>query len=79
MTWRRSPRAWAGPTSAPRGASAPDGVFLDGYSGWYPRIDDALHAFTLDVTLPPGVDLGLPGDRTGRPPCRTGPGPPDLA
>ncbi|HSQ06762.1 MAG TPA: M1 family aminopeptidase [Chromatiaceae bacterium] len=31
-----------------------DGVFLDGYSGWYPRIDDTLQAFTLDVTLPPG-------------------------
>lgn len=37
-----------------RGRIGTDGVFLDGYGGWYPRIDDALHTFSLDVTLPEG-------------------------
>jgi hypothetical protein len=31
-----------------------DGVFLNGYSGWYPNIPDALVRFDLEVTLPPG-------------------------
>jgi len=31
-----------------------DGVFLNGYTGWYPRIADTLAHFTLDLTLPRG-------------------------
>ncbi|KAA6186970.1 M1 family peptidase [Thiohalocapsa marina] len=36
------------------GTIEPDGVYLNGYSGWYPRIDDTLLRFTLDLCLPPG-------------------------
>ncbi len=49
-----------------RGAIGADGVFLDGNSGWYPRIDETLQAFSLKVTLPAGwaaVSQGVgPGD-----------------
>lgn len=49
-----------------RGAIGADGVFLDGNSGWYPRIDETLQAFDLKVTLPAGwtaVSQGMgPGD-----------------
>lgn len=37
-----------------RGTIAPDGVFLDGSSGWYPRIPDSHQSFVLDVRLPEG-------------------------
>jgi len=37
-----------------RGTIEPEGVVLDGYSGWYPRIDGALQRFDLSVRLPPG-------------------------
>ncbi|MGB5733481.1 MAG: M1 family aminopeptidase, partial [Thiohalocapsa sp.] len=30
-----------------------DGVFLSGYTGWYPSLPDSLLRFTLDVELPP--------------------------
>ncbi|WP_236786424.1 M1 family metallopeptidase [Allochromatium tepidum] len=36
------------------GTIAPDGVFLDGNSGWYPRIPESHQAFVLDVRLPEG-------------------------
>ena len=36
------------------GTIAPDGVFLNGYSGWYPGIPDRMLHFDLTVTLPPG-------------------------
>ena len=54
-----------------RGSIGPDGIFLDGSSGWYPRIPDSLQRFRLQVQLPPGwtaVSQGAgPGDtRTGR-------------
>jgi aminopeptidase N len=31
-----------------------DGVFLSGYTGWYPNTPDALHRMTLEVTMPAG-------------------------
>jgi hypothetical protein len=31
-----------------------DGVFLNGYSGWYPKVPGALVRFELSLTLPPG-------------------------
>lgn len=37
-----------------RGTIEPDGVVLDGYSGWYPRIDGTLQRFELSARLPPG-------------------------
>ncbi|MGQ9831939.1 MAG: M1 family metallopeptidase [Thermochromatium sp.] len=37
-----------------RGTIAPDGVFLDAGSGWYPRIPDSHQSFVLDVRLPEG-------------------------
>ena len=37
-----------------RGTIAPDGVFLDGNSGWYPRIPESHQSFVLDVQLPEG-------------------------
>jgi aminopeptidase N len=37
-----------------RGTIAPDGVFLDGSSGWYPRIPESHQSFILDVRLPEG-------------------------
>jgi aminopeptidase N len=37
-----------------RGTIAPDGAFLDGNSGWYPRIPDSHQSFVLDVQLPAG-------------------------
>jgi hypothetical protein len=37
-----------------RGTIDPEGVVLDGYSGWYPHVEDALHRFALQVQLPPG-------------------------
>jgi hypothetical protein len=48
------------------GTIDPDGVFLDGQSGWYPRIPETLQTFELAVGLPPGwtaVSQGAgPGD-----------------
>lgn len=37
-----------------RGTIAPDGVFLDAGSGWYPRIPESRQSFVLDVRLPEG-------------------------
>ncbi len=36
------------------GTIGPEGVFLDGASGWYPRIPDSLQALDLSVELPKG-------------------------
>jgi aminopeptidase N len=36
------------------GTIQPEGVFLSGASGWYPKSGDALVTFDLEVTLPPG-------------------------
>ena len=36
------------------GTIGPDGVFLDGNSGWYPRVPGTLQRFTLKVSLPAG-------------------------
>lgn len=37
-----------------RGVISKRGVFLDGFSGWYPRIDGTLQRFELSVELPSG-------------------------
>ena len=37
-----------------RGIIGPDGVVLDGNSGWYPRFPDSLQRFALQVDLPSG-------------------------
>ncbi|MCF7983415.1 MAG: M1 family peptidase [Thiohalocapsa sp.] len=36
------------------GSISPDGVFLGGYSGWYPNVPGTLQRFALSVDLPPG-------------------------
>jgi hypothetical protein len=50
------------------GTIDPEGVFLDGQSGWYPRIPQTLQTFELEVSLPEGwtaVSQGAgPGDPT---------------
>ena len=53
-----------------RGTIAEDGVFLDGFSGWYPRVGDGLHTFFLSVTIPQGwlaVSQGAGPDAPGGP------------
>ncbi|NCC28842.1 MAG: M1 family peptidase [Gammaproteobacteria bacterium] len=50
-----------------RGTIAPEGVFLDGNSGWYPRIPDSLQTFTLAVTLPDGWTAVSQGEGPGDP------------
>ncbi|WP_295392812.1 M1 family aminopeptidase [uncultured Thiodictyon sp.] len=50
------------------GTIGPDGVFLDGGSGWYPRVPGTLQRFDLRVTLPPGwraVSQGAGPERAG--------------
>jgi aminopeptidase N len=48
-----------------RGTIAPEGVFLDGNSGWYPRIPDSLQTFKLAVTLPEGWTAVSQGEGPG--------------
>ncbi len=36
------------------GSIGSEGVFLSGYTGWYPNIPGTLNRLVLDVTLPPG-------------------------
>ncbi|UHD16788.1 M1 family metallopeptidase [Thiocapsa bogorovii] len=50
-----------------RGTIASEGVFLDGNSGWYPRIPDSLQTFTLAVTLPNGWTAVSQGEGPGDP------------
>ncbi|RKT45997.1 M1 family metallopeptidase [Thiocapsa rosea] len=50
-----------------RGTIAPEGVFLDGNSGWYPRIPDSLQTFSLAVTLPDGWTAVSQGEGPGDP------------
>jgi aminopeptidase N len=50
-----------------RGTIAPEGVFLDGNSGWYPRIPDSLQTFTLAVSLPEGWTAVSQGEGPGDP------------
>ena len=50
------------------GTIAPDGVFLDGASGWYPRVPGTLQRFDLRVTLPPSwqaLSQGAGPERAG--------------
>jgi len=51
-----------------RGTIAPEGVFLAGTSGWYPRLPEAQHAFVLDVSLPEGWSAISQGAGTTDPP-----------
>jgi hypothetical protein len=50
-----------------RGTIASEGVFLDGNSGWYPRIPDSLLTFKLAVTLPDGWTAVSQGEGPGDP------------
>ncbi|TVQ85506.1 MAG: M1 family peptidase [Chromatiaceae bacterium] len=36
------------------GTIDPQGVFLSGWTGWYPRVPDSLERFSLTVEMPPG-------------------------
>ena len=50
------------------GTIGPEGVFLDGGSGWYPRVPGTHQRFDLKVTLPPGwqaISQGAGPDREG--------------
>ncbi|AFL73852.1 M1 family metallopeptidase [Thiocystis violascens] len=49
------------------GTIDPNGVFLDGNSGWYPRIPDRLHTFRLQVRLPEGWTAVSQGGGPGAP------------
>ncbi len=49
------------------GTVNPDGVFLDGDSGWYPRIPDTLQTFRLQVHLPDGWTAVSQGAGPGNP------------
>lgn len=49
------------------GTIDPNGVFLDGNSGWYPRISDRLHSFRLQVRLPEGWTAVSQGAGPGAP------------
>ncbi len=45
---------------------SPEGAYLDGSSGWYPRVEDRLLTFDLSVALPPGwlaISQGSHSDR----------------
>ncbi|MGE5154752.1 MAG: M1 family peptidase, partial [Bdellovibrio bacteriovorus] len=51
-----------------RGTIGPEGVFLDGGSGWYPRVEGSLQTFDLRVELPEGwhaISQGAGPDREG--------------
>ncbi len=51
------------------GTIGPEGVFLDGGSGWYPRVPGSLQTFDLQVTLPDGwhaISQGAGPDRDGQ-------------
>ncbi len=50
-----------------RGTIQADGVFLDGSSGWYPRIPDRLQTFQLQVELPAGWTAVSQGAGPGKP------------
>ena len=49
------------------GTIAPEGVFLDGGSGWYPRIPETYQQFTLNVQLPVGWSAVAQGAGTTDP------------
>jgi len=57
------------------GSIGPEGVYLDGGSGWYPRRvqgPDEKITFDLTVELPPGWDAVSQGDRTRRSASKSG-------
>lgn len=50
--------------AASGGVIGPDGVYLEGASGWYPLFDDALLHYTLEVEMPAGWSAVSQGRRT---------------
>jgi aminopeptidase N len=54
--------AWSMPETS--GMLATEGVYLSGATYWYPRFDDAMVTFTLDVQLPLTWEVVSQGDRT---------------
>jgi hypothetical protein len=48
------------------GHIGPDGVYLSGASHWFPRIEDALLSFSLEVDLPTGWTAVSQGERSLR-------------
>ena len=61
------------------GTIGEEGVFLDGYSGWYPRPETGLHSFSLAVTLPQGWSAVSQGAGPEPPPDVTPQTPADKA
>ena len=60
---QQSPQdAWSTPALA--GMLAAEGVYLSGATYWYPRFDDELVTFTLDVQLPLTWEVVSQGERT---------------
>ena len=65
--WHASPQqspqdAWSMPEIS--GMLATEGVYLSGATYWYPRFDDELVTFTLDVQLPLTWEVVSQGERT---------------
>jgi len=54
--------AWSMPENS--GMLATEGVYLSGATYWYPRFDDELVTFTLDVQLPLAWEVVSQGERT---------------
>ena len=48
----------------PDATLGPEGAYLDGAAGWYPRFGDALVTFELDVSAPAGWEAVSQGERT---------------
>ena len=47
----------------PDAVVSPEGVYLDGAAGWYPRFGDSLMTFELEVAAPPGWEVVSQGER----------------
>ncbi|HSX80219.1 MAG TPA: signal protein PDZ, partial [Candidatus Saccharimonadia bacterium] len=54
--------AWSMPETS--GMLATEGVYLSGVTYWYPRFDDEMVTFTLDVQLPLTWEVVSQGERT---------------
>ncbi|EIC23518.1 M1 family metallopeptidase [Thiorhodovibrio frisius] len=61
------------------GTISADGVFLSGYSGWYPRLDNTMDSFTLAVGLPAGWSAVSQGVGPGQVPPLGADDTPDTA
>jgi hypothetical protein len=47
----------------PDAVVSPEGVYLDGAAGWYPRFGDRMVTFELEVTAPTGWEVVSQGER----------------